>query len=56
MTDLGGLPHEVRYSMTLLRIADRWKKFPDEVEERSQEIHGHLEYEQMVHEALKRYS
>jgi hypothetical protein len=42
--------------MWVLKICDRWNRFPDEVEARGNELLGHLEHEQMVHEALKRYS
>jgi hypothetical protein len=42
--------------MWVLKICDRWGKFPDEVEEREQSMAGHLAREQVVLEALKRYS
>jgi hypothetical protein len=42
--------------MWVLKICDRWNRFPDEVEERSQSLVGHLEREQIVLDALKRYS
>ncbi len=56
MTDLEGLPHAVRRSMFVLRLADRWHCPPAVIEEQGQELLGHLEHEQLVHEALKRNS
>lgn len=41
--------------MFVLKIADRWKKFPSEVEEQDQSMLGHLEHEQMVLQALRRH-
>lgn len=44
----------MRHALYVLKICDRWNRFPDEVEERSQEILGYLEYEEMVKAALRR--
>ena len=54
-SDLEGLPADVRYSLWVLKLCDRWHKFPDEVEERGQELLSHLENENLVQEALKRH-
>jgi hypothetical protein len=56
VTDLEGLPPAVRYSMWVLRLCDRWKQPPSVIEGEPQEAAGHLEHEQIVLEALKRYS
>lgn len=56
MTDLDGLPPAVRYSMWVIRLCDRWKQPPSVIENEPQESVGHLEHEQIVLEALKRYS
>lgn len=56
MTDLDGLPQEFRYSMWLLRQASRFGCRPSQIEDEDQALIGHLEREQMLADALKRYS
>ncbi len=55
MTVLEGLPLQVRHSMFVLRLCDRWKRFPGEVEEQPQSIYTYLDHEQLVLEALRRH-
>jgi len=56
VTDLEGLPHEFRWSLWVLKQAERFGRLPSEIEEADQSLMGHLEREQIVREALKRYS
>lgn len=56
MTDLEGLPHEFRWSLWVLKQATRFGRLPEEIENADQSLLGHLEREQIVMEALKRYS
>lgn len=50
-----GLPFEYRRSLYLLKVGRQFGRFPDEVEERGQELLGHLEREATVNNALRRY-
>lgn len=54
-TDLEGLPGEFRYSLWVLAQAARFGRLPREIEDEGIELQGHLEREQIVQEALKRY-
>lgn len=56
ITDLSGLPPDVRHSMFVLRLCDRWKRFPGEVEQQPQDLMTYLEHEQLVRDALKRHT
>lgn len=56
MTDLEGLPSAVRYSVWVVRQARSFGCLPSAFESEPQATMGHLEHEQMVLEALKRYS
>jgi hypothetical protein len=51
-----GLPHEFRWSLWVLKQAREFKCLPSVIENEDQSLIGHLEREQIVKEALKRYS
>ena len=55
MTDLEGLPADVRYSRWVLKRAREFGCRPSQIEDEGIELIGHLEREQLVSEALKRY-
>jgi hypothetical protein len=53
---MAGLPHEFRHSLYMLKLCERFPgRLPSEIEAEGQELLGHLEREQIVNEALKRY-
>lgn len=56
MTDLAGLPREFRYSMWLLRQADRFGCLPSRIEDEGSDLVGHLEREEIVKQALRRHA
>lgn len=56
VTDLEGLPHEFRWSLWVLRQAERFGQLPSAIENEDQALMGHLEREQIVKQALRRHT